>query len=122
VGALALALGSGYPIAPLSPIQAAAGLTPMSVRLFLVAAFAGALARAAAFAFFGNALMESSLSAIFYATLAFAAFLLSPLTLPRGRAWARQWLEEVEVEIEGPGHRDDPADRPGTPNPQLPDC
>jgi uncharacterized membrane protein YdjX (TVP38/TMEM64 family) len=113
-GALALALGSSYPIAPLSPIQAAAGLTPMSVMLFLVAAFAGALARAAAFAFFGNALMESSLSAILYATLAFAAFLLAPLMLPRGRAWARQWIEEVGVEVEGPSHRDDHTGRPST--------
>jgi uncharacterized membrane protein YdjX (TVP38/TMEM64 family) len=114
-GALALALGSSYPIAPLSPIQAAAGLTPMSVPLFLVAAFAGALVRAAAFAFFGNALMESSLSAILYAMLAFVAFLLAPLTLPRGRTWARQWLEEVGVEVEGPGGQGDHASRSGIP-------
>src|SRR5690606_11362416 len=57
-GALALALASGYPLSPLSPLQAGAGLTPMPLASFVLAAFAGGTVRASTYAFFGDAMLE----------------------------------------------------------------
>lgn len=96
-GALALALGTGYPVAPLSPIQAAAGLTPMSLGLFMPAAFIGGSARAASFAYFGDALGEWSPIHLLLASLAFVAIVLMPLCFPRGRAWVRKLMRPVDA-------------------------
>ena len=96
-GALALALGTGYPVAPLSPIQAAAGLTPMSVGLFMPAAFVGGSARAATFAYFGDALGEWSPIHLLLASLAFVAIVLTPLCFPQGRGWVRKLLRPVDA-------------------------
>jgi len=96
-GALALALGTGYPVAPLSPIQAAAGLTPMSLGLFVPAAFAGGSARAATFAYFGDALGEWSPAKLLLASLAFGAIVLMPLCFPQGRAWVRKLLRPADA-------------------------
>lgn len=95
-GALALALGTGYPVAPLSPIQAAAGLTPMSLGLFVPAAFVGGSARAATFAYFGDALGEWSPADLLLASLAFVAIVLIPLCFPQGRAWVRKLMRPVD--------------------------
>ena len=95
-GALALALGSGYPISPLSPIHAAAGLTPMTVSVFLTAALAGGLMRAAVFAFFGDAISASSSRGLVYASIALCAVLLTPLLFPKGRAWLSEWARPVD--------------------------
>jgi len=89
-GAVVLALGSGYPISPLSPIHAVASLTPMSVGLFILAAFIGGLIRAAIFAFFGNAITESSRSELLLASGALLAVLAIPFTLRAGRSWLRR--------------------------------
>jgi len=96
-GAVALALGTGYPVAPLSPIQAAAGLTPMSLGLFMPAAFVGGSARAATFAYFGDALGEWSPIQLLLASLAFLAIVLTPLCFPQGRAWVRKLLRPVDA-------------------------
>ena len=88
-GAALLALGSGYPISPLSPIHAVAGLTSMSVGLFVVAAFVGGLIRAAIFAFFGNAITTSSRSELLLASGCLLFVLAIPFTFRAGRAWLR---------------------------------
>lgn len=99
-GAVALAVGTGYPVSPLSPIHAAAGLTPMSIGLFIVAAFVGGATRASVFAFFGSALSESSLSGLLYPTLALAIALATPLAFPSGRMWLRRVFLGPEVRPE----------------------
>jgi uncharacterized membrane protein YdjX (TVP38/TMEM64 family) len=88
-GAAVLAIGSGYPISPLSPLHAAAGLTSMTVGLFVVAAFVGGLIRASIFAYFGNAMTEASHGPLLYGTLAAIVILAIPFGFPRGRAWLR---------------------------------
>ncbi len=89
-GAVVLALGSGYPISPLSPIHAAASLTPMSIGLFSLAAFVGGLLRAAIFAFFGNAITESSRSELLLASGALLLILAIPFSFRTGRSWLRR--------------------------------
>jgi uncharacterized membrane protein YdjX (TVP38/TMEM64 family) len=89
-GAVVLALGSGYPISPLSPIHAVAGLTQMSVGLFVLAAFAGGLLRAAIFAFFGNAISESSGAELLMASGALLLVLAIPFSFRSGRSWLRR--------------------------------
>lgn len=99
-GAAALAIGSAYPIAPLSPIQAAAGLTPMPTGVFVVAALLGSLVRAAIFAYFGNSIAEASLTSILLGTLPFVVIVGIPLLTKGGRAWLRRvsGLDEATAE------------------------
>lgn len=86
-GATVLALGSGYPISPLSPIHAAAGLTSMTIGVFILAAFCGGLLRASIFSYFGNALTESNTTAFLYATVALLVVLGIPFCFATGRTW-----------------------------------
>jgi uncharacterized membrane protein YdjX (TVP38/TMEM64 family) len=91
-GAVALAVASGYPLVPLSPLQASAGLTAMPVASFVAAAFAGGTLRAATYAFFGDALVDlEPLQTL--ALLGFAVAVVTlPLALPGGRRWLRTIL------------------------------
>ncbi len=95
-GAFALALGTGYPVSPLSPIHAAAGLTPMPLLLFMLGAFAGGLIRASIFALFGSAITQMSATSLLVASVPFALALVAPLAHPRGRLWLRQIFDRVE--------------------------
>ena len=72
---------------PLSPIQMAAGLTPMPILNFIMAAFVGGLIRASIFSYFGNALTELSWVSATYSAAIFLAALAIPLAFPAGRAW-----------------------------------
>jgi uncharacterized membrane protein YdjX (TVP38/TMEM64 family) len=86
-GAATLAIACGYPIMPLSPIQMAAGLTPMTIVNFIMAAFVGGLIRASIFSYFGNALADLSWMSATYAAAIFLAAIAIPLAFPAGRAW-----------------------------------
>lgn len=86
-GAIALALGSGYPISPLSPMHAAAGLTPMSVAAFVLAALSGGLLRASIFSYFGNAITDWDRSAFVYSSIGLVLILTIPLCFESGRNW-----------------------------------
>jgi uncharacterized membrane protein YdjX (TVP38/TMEM64 family) len=88
-GAVALALGSGYPISPLTPIHAAAGLTPMTLGVFVLAAFSGGALRASVFSYFGDAITESSRMGFVYAVAALLFALALPLCFERGRSWLK---------------------------------
>lgn len=85
--AVAIALGSGYPISPLSPIHATAGLSLITVPLFLSGAFGGGLIRAGIFSYFGNAILEEGVGQIAIAATALAVLLALPLLFPSGRQW-----------------------------------
>lgn len=88
-GAVAFALACGYPVSPLSPLQAAAGWTPMPVFNFVASAFVGGMMRAGIFAYFGDGLANASWSSLVAPLLVFALALALPLAFPRGRAWLR---------------------------------
>ena len=91
-GALAFGVACSYPVSPLSPLQAAAGWTPMSVTHFIVAAFGGGMIRAGIFAYFGDALTRASWSALLLPLLLFATVIAIPLLFPTGRAWVGEIL------------------------------
>jgi uncharacterized membrane protein YdjX (TVP38/TMEM64 family) len=97
-GAMTLAIACGYPITPLSPIHAAAGLTPMPVLNFVTAAFAGGSIRASIFAYFGNVLVDPSMTSMLIASGAFLIILAIPLAFPTGRTWLREILAPQEKE------------------------
>lgn len=91
-GALAFGLACGYPISPLSPLQAAAGWTPMPLRNFVFASLVGGSIRAGIFAYFGNALLEASFTSLAAPIAVFAVALAIPLAFPGGRSWLRSIL------------------------------
>jgi len=97
-GAVTLAIASGYPLTPLSPIQAAAGLTPMPVLNFAVAAYIGGAIRASIFAYFGNALVDASWMNVLLAAGLFLLATATPLAFPTGRSWLREVFSPSEVE------------------------
>ncbi|MEZ4282377.1 MAG: VTT domain-containing protein [Myxococcota bacterium] len=86
-GALALALASGYPLSPLSPLQAGAGLTAMPLASFVAAAFVGGTVRASTYAFFGDAMLELEGHQIAGAAVLLVALLLLPFASTGGRRW-----------------------------------
>lgn len=88
-GAVTFAIACGYPLIPLTPIQTAAGLTPMPTTSFITAAFVGGATRASFFAYFGNALIDSSWRKLLYATGLFALVVAVPLAFPACRTWLR---------------------------------
>ena len=88
-GAAGLAIACGYPVSPLSPIQAAAGLTPMPLVNFVLAAFIGGVIRALIFAYFGDALADASWTEVVLAAGLFLLATAIPLAFPAGRSWLR---------------------------------
>jgi uncharacterized membrane protein YdjX (TVP38/TMEM64 family) len=91
-GAVAFGIACGYPISPLSPMQAAAGWTQMAVGHFIASAFIGGAIRASIFAYFGNALLQASWASLAAPVAVFGFALAIPLAFPSGRAWLRDLL------------------------------
>lgn len=89
-GAATFAVACGYPLIPLTPIQTAAGLTPMPMVYFITAAFVGGSVRASVFAHFGDALIDSSWMSLAYAAGVFVLVAVIPLAFPSGRSWLRE--------------------------------
>lgn len=82
-----LALGTGYPFGPTTAYHAAASLTGMRYRVFLLAVGAGAAVRAWTFSYFGSSLAQAHWTAAAVSAALIAGALL-PL-LHRGvRSWA----------------------------------
>ena len=84
-GAVTLALASGYPLSPLSPLQAGAGLTAMPLSSFIASAFAGGTLRASTYAFFGDAMLDLDAHQIAGAAALLVVLLLLPLATANGR-------------------------------------
>jgi len=87
LGGLFVALGTGYPIGPISAYHAVSGVTGMGLPVFVPAAAAGSLIRALIFTFFGSSLVSGELDRPLFAVLALSAAALMPLLFARPRAW-----------------------------------
>lgn len=90
-GALLVALGTSYPVGPMTAVHVGAGLTTMPLALFLPALFAGSLVRAGLFTYLGDSLAEVGLLESWPA-FAILAVLCVPFLIPRVRARLARWL------------------------------
>ncbi len=89
-GAATFAIACGYPLSPLSPLHAGAGLTPMPIYNFVLAAFVGGSIRASIFAYLGSALIEASWTQAIVPAGLFIFAAIIPLAFPTGRSWLRE--------------------------------
>jgi uncharacterized membrane protein YdjX (TVP38/TMEM64 family) len=87
-GAGLVALATGYPVGPISMYHIGAALTAMGVLPFLCALAMGSTARAAVYAWFGDALVSGSVAHMAGAGAVLAATFL-PLLHPGVRRWVR---------------------------------
>ena len=85
-GALVVTIGTAYPIGPLTGYHIGAGLTSMSLSLYLSALVLGALIRAALFTFLGSRVAELGIREAWPAFLILVVFFL-PILHPRVRSW-----------------------------------
>jgi uncharacterized membrane protein YdjX (TVP38/TMEM64 family) len=86
-GALVVTIGTAYPIGPVSGYHIGAGLTRMSLALYLSALGLGSLIRASLFTFLGSSVAELGIRAAWPAFLLLGVFFL-PLLHPGLRSWA----------------------------------
>lgn len=87
VGAVFMAVGTGYPLGPITMYHLIAGITGMALPIFAVSVFVGALVRSATFTYFGSSLMARDPRTLVQAAAVVALALLVPLAVPRTRAW-----------------------------------
>jgi uncharacterized membrane protein YdjX (TVP38/TMEM64 family) len=87
VGALSMAVGTGYPFGPITLYHLVAGVTGMAFVAFVLAVGAGSLVRSATFTFFGSQILAGDSMGIVQAGALIAAAVLVPLLFPRSRAW-----------------------------------
>jgi uncharacterized membrane protein YdjX (TVP38/TMEM64 family) len=86
-GPALIAIGTGYPVGPLTAYHAGAGLTTMSLVAFVLAVAAGGLVRGLVFTYFGSALVEGMGGQLLVAGLLLVLAALLPLASPRARRW-----------------------------------
>ncbi len=101
VGALFLAVGTGYPFGPITMYHLIAGVTGMAFIAFLLAVALGSLVRSATYTFFGSQLLAGDLAGLLEATAVVSAALVLPLLVPRWRGWLLQVLGRKGVESTG---------------------
>jgi uncharacterized membrane protein YdjX (TVP38/TMEM64 family) len=85
-GPLFIAFMTGHPMGVLTPFHLAAGITPMSWAVFLLAVGPAALVRATCYAFVGAYLLEPDSPEFWIATAVLLALALLPLAHPGLRA------------------------------------
>jgi len=90
MGALVVALGTAYPLSVITSFHLVAGVTTMSLPVFVVAAGTGSLGRAALYTYFGSRLTDADPVEMLGIGALFAAALLVPLAFPAPRAWLLQ--------------------------------
>lgn len=86
-GPALIALGTGYPVGPLSAYHAGAGLTTISLGVFMAAVAVGGLVRGLVYTYFGSALVEGMGRTLLVAGVLLLLAALLPLASPRARRW-----------------------------------
>ncbi len=104
VGALFMALGTGYPLGPIAMYHLIGGVTGMPLPLFALAVAVGGAIRAATFTFFGSSLLAGEFDPLLRATGVLILSALVPLAFARPRAWLLQAIRGR------PGGRSSPGD------------
>ncbi len=96
-GAGLMAVGTAYPIGPLTAYHVGAALAAMPFVAFLVALAAGSAVRSAVFSWFGDVLATRTFLEILAATMLFGLAAL-PLLHPRVRGWLRARMDEAPAD------------------------
>jgi uncharacterized membrane protein YdjX (TVP38/TMEM64 family) len=86
-GAVFIAVGSAYPMSPITTYHVVAGMTGMHVAWFLLAAGVGCAGRAALYTYFGSSLVDADPLQMGIAGGLLLAALVVPLAFPPSRAW-----------------------------------
>ncbi|HKJ24509.1 MAG TPA: VTT domain-containing protein [Myxococcota bacterium] len=86
-GPALIALGTGYPVGPLSAYHAGAGVTTISLGSFMAAVALGGLVRGLVYTYFGSALVEGMGGTLLVAGALLTLAALLPLASPRARRW-----------------------------------
>jgi uncharacterized membrane protein YdjX (TVP38/TMEM64 family) len=92
VGALFVAVGTAYPLSPITSFPLVAGVTSMALPVFAIATGAGSLGRAALYTYFGSRLVDADPAQLLGAGGLFVVAVLAPLALPTPRSWLLQAL------------------------------
>lgn len=111
-GATALFLGTAYPVGPITAFHAGAGITAMSIPVFLGTLAVASLLRAALYTVFGSTLVDGGGRELLLATALLLAVSALPFAHPRGRAWMRRHWGGEATEASGSGARG-PTREPG---------
>ena len=90
LGAIFIAVGTGYPLGPITTYHLIAGVTRMSLVAFAVALAFGSVVRAAIYTYFGSSLMDGELEQVLLATGVILLAGLVPLAFPTPRRWIQQ--------------------------------
>jgi uncharacterized membrane protein YdjX (TVP38/TMEM64 family) len=109
-GPALLALGTGYPVGPITAYHAAAGLTTISLGSFVVAVTVGGVVRGLVYTYFGSALVEGLGGTLLAAGALLLLAALLPLASPRARRWILGTRPFPDGEAPSPPlEEDDPA-------------
>lgn len=112
-GPALIALGTGYPVGPLSAYHAGAGLTTISLGVFMAAVAVGGLVRGLVYTYFGSALVQGMGRTLLVAGVLLLLAALLPLASPR----ARRWVLGPTVPASGAGERPVAGSEPLAPEP-----
>ncbi|MBW2312986.1 MAG: TVP38/TMEM64 family protein [Deltaproteobacteria bacterium] len=99
-GPALIAVGTGYPVGPLSAYHAAAGLTTISLGVFMLSVAVGGLVRGLVYTYFGSALVEGMGGTLLLAGALLLLAALLPLASPRARAWILGTTTEADLDAE----------------------
>jgi uncharacterized membrane protein YdjX (TVP38/TMEM64 family) len=99
-GALFMAVGTGYPVGPITAYHAVAGVSEMSLPAFGLAVTVGALIRAGTYTYFGSSLLRGDLTQMLAAAFVLTAVLVVPLLFAPTRRWLAAALRRSHVSTE----------------------
>jgi len=103
LGAAFVAVGTGYPVGPITLYHMLAGITKMATPTFVVAVAAGSLVRAAIYTYFGSSLLSGETDRLLLASGLLLLAGTLPLLFSRPRAWILQAVGRERAPAAGRG-------------------
>jgi uncharacterized membrane protein YdjX (TVP38/TMEM64 family) len=89
-GVAFIAVGTGFPLGPVTMYHLMAGVTGMSLGAFSLAALVGSFVRSGTYTYFGSTLASGELDRILLGALLLGAAFVVPLLFPGPRSWLLQ--------------------------------
>ncbi len=89
-GVAFIAVGTGFPLGPVTMYHLMAGVTGMSLGAFSAAALAGSLVRSGTYTYFGSTLASGELDRVLLGILLLGVAFVVPLLFPGPRSWLLQ--------------------------------